>query len=113
RVAALVIVGHRTPPRQVPPSALVEELDERIHVGRVESVVSALHDRHVFICCHVVSYPCRCRCPLSGAITLYRLTSPSRASPAASMAAESQGSGRRMARNRMGGWFRVSWMRTV
>src|SRR3954469_1785220 len=52
RVAALVIVGERAPPRQVPHGALVEQLGERVDVTRVECLVSAPHDRDVFICAH-------------------------------------------------------------
>src|SRR4051794_15894680 len=52
RVAALVVVGERTPPRQVPHSTLVEELAERVYVTGVECLVSAPHDSDVFICAH-------------------------------------------------------------
>src|SRR5947209_13062811 len=52
RLAALVVLGERAPPRQVPHSALVEELGERLDVARVEGLVSAPHDRDVFICSH-------------------------------------------------------------
>ena len=52
RLAALVVFGQLAPPRQVPPSALVEGLGERVHVGRVEGLVSAPHDRYVFGCSH-------------------------------------------------------------
>jgi ketosteroid isomerase-like protein len=41
----------------VPHGALVEEFDERVDVARVEGLVSAPHDRGVFICSH--------RCPFS------------------------------------------------
>src|SRR4029450_11646806 len=50
RVAALVVVGHRTPPRHVPDNVFVEELRQGVDVSRVEGVVGALHDRHVLIC---------------------------------------------------------------
>src|SRR4051812_5388812 len=43
----LVVAGHRAPARQVPHS-LVHELSERVHVARVERVVSASHGRYVF-----------------------------------------------------------------
>src|SRR4051812_42891343 len=52
RVAALVVVGHRAPARQVPHGALVEDLGERVDVARVEGVVGALHDRYVLIWSH-------------------------------------------------------------
>src|SRR4051812_4322719 len=52
RVAAPVVVGERAPPRQVPHSALVEELGERVDVTRVERLVSASHDCDVCICVH-------------------------------------------------------------
>src|SRR4051794_1008072 len=52
RVAALVVVGERAPPRQVPHGALIEDLVERLDVARVEGLVSAPHDRDVFICSH-------------------------------------------------------------
>src|SRR5207244_1979860 len=41
RLAALVVVGHRAPPRQVPHGALVEALGERLHVARGDGLVSA------------------------------------------------------------------------
>src|SRR5439155_10487531 len=69
RLAALVVVGHRAPPRQVPHGALVEEFGERVNVARVEGFVSAPHDRRVFICSH--------RCPPSRCYRSMRDTTPS------------------------------------
>src|SRR3954447_17808785 len=49
RVAPLVVVCVRAPPRQMPDNALVEELGERVDVTRVEGLVGAPHDGHVLI----------------------------------------------------------------
>src|SRR5205807_2942483 len=54
-VAALVVVGHRAPPRQVPDSSLVEELGERVDIARVERLVSAPHRGDVLGCSHDLS----------------------------------------------------------
>jgi ketosteroid isomerase-like protein len=43
-------------------NCIVFELSERVHVARVERVVSASHDRYVFICGH--REPLRCRDPV-------------------------------------------------
>src|SRR5436190_16250216 len=51
RPATLVVPGHRAPARQVPHS-LVHELGERVHIARVERVVSATHGRYVLLCGH-------------------------------------------------------------
>src|SRR5438067_1343435 len=60
RLAALVVVGKRASPRQVPHGTLVEELGERVDVARVEGVVSAPHDRDVLVWSHPVP-PTRAR----------------------------------------------------
>src|SRR3990172_1316917 len=44
RLAALVVASERAPPRRVPRGALVEDLGERLHVGRVEGLVTAADD---------------------------------------------------------------------
>src|SRR5207245_9421131 len=52
RLAAPVVGSEAAPPRRVPDGGLVEEFGERVHVGRVEGLVGAPHDRRVLICSH-------------------------------------------------------------
>src|SRR5437660_3986629 len=52
RLAALVVVSEAALPRQVPDGALVEQFGECVHVGRVEGLIGAPHDRRVLICSH-------------------------------------------------------------
>src|SRR5207253_11361992 len=40
RFAALVVAGERAPPRHAPHGSLVEEFGERLHVSRVEGLVT-------------------------------------------------------------------------
>jgi hypothetical protein len=49
-VAAVVVAGDRTAPRRVPRGALVEQLGEHCHVGRVERLVPSADDLDVLLC---------------------------------------------------------------
>jgi hypothetical protein len=49
RLAALVVAGDGTAPGRVPRGALVEKLSERLHVGRVEGLVTATDKLGVFV----------------------------------------------------------------
>src|SRR4051794_32792114 len=62
RPATLVVPGHRAPARQVPHS-LVHELSERVHIARVERVVSATHGRYVLAASRSPLAPASCTWP--------------------------------------------------
>ena len=50
RIAALAVATDGASPRRVPRGVVVEELSERLHVGRVEGLVTASHGLCVSLC---------------------------------------------------------------
>ena len=71
-VSAFVVASQRAAPRRVPRRALLEQLDERVHVAGVEGLVTAPHDGDVFGCAHRFSFAL----PLVNAATLRRARFP-------------------------------------